>query len=81
MASDLYQSIGGNPQMQPQQQYQDPRTEALRRMQQLGFHTEGKENDPQALMQMVLQSSPIYQNRLPMVQNYLMQKMQNMGRR
>lgn len=84
MASDLYQSLGGNPQMQPQQpqqQSQDPRTEALRRMQQLGFQTQGKENDPQALMQMVLQSSPIYQNRLPMVQNYLMQQIQNMGRR
>lgn len=84
MASDLYQSLGGNPQTQPQQsqqQSQDPRTEALRRMQQLGFQTQGKENDPQALMQMVLQSSPIYQSRLPMVQNYLMQQIQNMGRR
>lgn len=85
MASDLYQSLGENLQMQPQQQTQqqsqDPRTEALRRMQQLGFQTQGKENDPQALMQMVLQSSPIYQNRLPMVQNYLMQQIQNMGRR
>lgn len=81
MASDLYQSIGGNPQMQPQQQPQDPRTEVLKRMQQMGFQTEGKENDPNALMQMVLQSSPVFQNRLPMVQNYLMQQMQNMGRR
>ena len=81
MASDLYQSIGGNPQTQSQQQSQDPRTEVLRRMQQMGFHTEGKENDPQALMQMVLQSSPVFQNRLPMVQNYLMQQMQNMSRR
>jgi hypothetical protein len=80
MASDLYQSIGGNPQMQPQQS-QDPRTEVLKRMQQMGFQTEGKENDPNALMQMVLQSSPVFQNRLPMVQNYLMQQMQNMGRR
>lgn len=80
MASDLYQSIGGNPQMQSQQP-QDPRTEVLKRMQQMGFQTEGKENDPNALMQMVLQSSPVFQNRLPMVQNYLMQQIQNMGRR
>lgn len=79
MASDLYQSLGGNPQMQ--QQSQDPKAEVLRRMQQMGFNTEGKENDPNALMQMVLQSSPVFQNRLPMVQNYLMQQMQNMGRR
>lgn len=66
--------------MQPQQP-QDPRSEVLKRMQQMGFQTEGKENDPNALMQMVLQSSPVFQNRLPMVQNYLMQQMQNMGRR
>lgn len=80
MASDLYQSIGSNPQMQ--QQSQDPKTEVLRRMQQMGFNTEGKENDPQALMQMVLQSNnPVFQNRLPMAQNYLMQQIQNMGRR
>lgn len=77
MASDLYQSIGSNYQMQ--QQSQDPKTEALRRMQQMGFNTEGKENDPQALMQMVLQSNnPVFQNRLPMAQNYLMRYM---GRR
>lgn len=77
MASDLYQSIGGNTQMQ--QQSQDPKAEVLRRMQQMGFNTEGKENDPQALMQMVLQSNnPVFQNRLPMAQNYLMRFM---GRR
>lgn len=77
MASDLYQSIGGNAQMQ--QQPQDPKAEVLRRMQQMGFNTEGKENDPQALMQMVLQSNnPVFQNRLPMAQNYLMRFM---GRR
>lgn len=77
MASDLYQSIGSNYQMQ--QQSQDPKAEALRRMQQMGFNTEGKENDPQALMQMVLQSNnPVFQNRLPMAQNYLMRYM---GRR
>ena len=77
MASDLYQSIGGNPQMQ--QQSQDPKAEVLRRMRQMGFNTEGKENDPQALIQMVLQSNnPVFQNRLPMAQNYLMRFM---GRR
>lgn len=81
MASDLYQSLGENLQMQTQQQPQDPRTEVLTRMQQMGFQTQGKENDPQALMQMVLQSNPVFQNRLPMAQNFLMQQMKNMGRR
>lgn len=66
MASDLYQSLGNDSQLQaPQQVPQDPRTEVLRRMQQMGFQIEGKENDPQALMQMVLQSNPAFQNRLP----------------
>lgn len=78
MASDLYQSIGGDFQAQSQPQSQDPKAEVLRRMQQMGFNTEGKENDPQALMQMVLQSGPVFQNRLPMAQNYLMRFM---GRR
>lgn len=78
MASDLYQSIGGDFQTQSQPQSQDPKTEVLRRMQQMGFNTDGKENDPQALMQMVLQSGPVFQNRLPMAQNYLMRFM---GRR
>lgn len=79
MASDLYQSLGDNAQLQaPQQVPQDPRAEVLRRMQQMGFQIEGKENDPQALMQMVLQSNPAFQNRLPMAQNYLMRFM---GRR
>lgn len=78
MASDLYQRIGGDFQAQSQPQSQDPKTEVLRRMQQMGFNTDGKENNPQALMQMVLQSGPVFQNRLPMAQNYLMRFM---GRR
>lgn len=68
MASELYEKIG-----QPQAvQSTNPKEAALSLMKQQGFQiSEGCENDPNALLQMVLQSGKIYQNRLPMARNII----------
>ena len=68
MASELFEKIG-----QPQAtQSENPREAALNLLKQQGFQvSEGQENDPEALLRMVLQSGKVYQNRLPMARNLL----------
>jgi hypothetical protein len=74
MASDLFKSINHNMQPPQTQQAQNPRDAALNLLRQQGFQIpNGQENDPNALLKMVLQSGRIPQNRLPMAQNALMQ--------
>jgi hypothetical protein len=73
MASDLYSSFG-NPPVQQAPQAQNPREAALNLLKQQGFQvTPQNENDPGALLRMVLQSGQVFQNRLPMAQQAIMQ--------
>lgn len=73
MPSDIYQSIG-----QQTQQPQNPKEQALNLLKQQGFNIpEGKENDPNYLINYVMQSGKYPQNRLTMAQ----QMMQRMFRR
>lgn len=73
MASDLYSSFG-NPPVQQAPQPQNPREAALNLLKQQGFQvTPQNENDPGALLRMVLQSGQAFQNRLPMAQQAIMQ--------
>lgn len=78
MASELFDKIGPG-QSPVQQNQQNPKEAALNLLRQQGFTiTKEQENDPNALMRMVLNSGSVYQNRLPMAQNILMKFM---GRR
>lgn len=73
MASDLYSSFG-NPSVQQAPPPQNPREAALNLLKQQGFQvTPQNENDPGALLRMVLQSGQVFQNRLPMAQQAIMQ--------
>ena len=73
MASDLF-TAAGNPQQQTQQQPQTPQEQVLAILRQQGYQiTQQNQNDPNALMQMVLKSNQLYQNRLPIAQNILAQ--------
>lgn len=74
MPSDIYESIGN----QSAQQTQNPREQALNLLKQQGFNIpEGKENDPNYLINYVMQSGKYPQSRLTMAQ----QMMQRMFRR
>ena len=76
MPSDLFNSIGGNDTNVPANQ--DPRSVAMSRMKEMGISVpEGMENNPQALLQHVLSSGKVPQNRLGMAQ----QMMQRLFRR
>lgn len=75
MPSDLFKNFGkdnnvfGN---------QDPKAAAMSRMKEMGISVpEGMENNPQALLQHVLSSGKVPQNRLSMAQ----QMMQRLFRR
>jgi hypothetical protein len=75
MASDLF-TAAGNPQhqQQTQQQPQTPQEQVLAILRQQGYPVNQQNmNDPNALMQMVLKSNQLYQNRLPIAQNILAQ--------
>ena len=75
MASDLF-TAAGNPQhqQQAQQQPQTPQEQVLAILKQQGYQiTPQNQNNPNALMQMVLKSNQLYQNRLPIAQNILAQ--------
>lgn len=73
MPSDIYESIG-----QPTQQPQNPREQALNLMKQQGIDIpEGMENNPQGIIQHLMQSGRFPQSRLNMAQ----QMMQRMFRR
>lgn len=67
MPSDIYESIG-----QPPQQAQNPREQALNLMKQQGIAIpEGMENNPQGLIQHLMQSGRVPQNRLTMAQQIM----------
>lgn len=73
MPSDIYESIG-----QQTQQAQNPREQALNLLKQQGIAIpEGMENNPQGIIQHLMQSGRVTQNRLTMGQ----QMMQRMFRR
>lgn len=68
--SNLFQRLG-NKQPQPQQQV-SPKEQALNLMRQQGIDIpEGKENDPQYLLQQVMQSGKVPNGRLAMVQQLM----------
>jgi hypothetical protein len=67
MPSDIYQSIG-----QQTQQPQNPREQALNLMKQQGITIpEGMENNPQGIIQHLMQSGRVPQNRLTMAQQIM----------
>lgn len=73
MPSDIYESIG-----QLAQQAQNPRERALNLLKQQGIAIpEGMENNPQGIIQHLMQSGRVPQSRLTMAQ----QMMQRMFRR
>lgn len=69
--SDMFQRLGnGNVQQQ-----QDLRTAAMERMKQMRIDVpKGMENDPNALIQRVMQSGKVPQNRLSVAQQMLMNR-------
>lgn len=74
MASDLYNKMG--PAQQQTQSQQSPKEAALNLARQYGYQiTPEQENDPDAIMRMVLQSGSVFQNRLPLAQNIVRQFM------
>lgn len=67
--SSLFQRLGDR---QPQQQQTSPKERALNLMRQQGIDIpEGRENDPQYLLQQVMQSGKVPNNRLAMVQQLM----------
>jgi RIO-like serine/threonine protein kinase len=75
MSSDLFKSFGKDNNVSANQ---DPKAAAMSRMKEMGISVpEGMENNPQALLQHVLSSGKVPQNRLGMAQ----QMMQRMFRR
>lgn len=72
MSSDLFKSFGKDNNVSANQ---DPKAAAMSRMKEMGISVpEGIENNPQALLQHVLSSGKVPQNRLGMAQQ-LMQRM------
>lgn len=75
MSSDLFKSFGKDNNVSANQ---DPKAAAMSRMKEMGISVpEGMENNPQALLQHVLSSGKVPQNRLGMAQ----QMMQRLFRR
>lgn len=72
MSSDLFKSFGKDNNVSANQ---DPKAAAMSRMKEMGINVpEGMENNPQALLQHVLSSGKVPQNRLSMAQQ-IMQRM------
>lgn len=72
MSSDLFKSFGKANNVSANQ---DPKAAAMSRMKEMGINVpEGMENNPQALLQHVLSSGKVPQNRLGMAQQ-IMQRM------
>lgn len=72
MSSDLFKSFGKDNNVSGNQ---DPKAAAMSRMKEMGISVpEGMENNPQALLQHVLSSGKVPQNRLGMAQQ-IMQRM------
>lgn len=75
MPSELYSAIGSDKNVSTNQ---DPKAAAMNRMKEIGIDVpEGMENNPQALLQHVMSSGKVPQNRLGMAQ----QMMQRLFRR
>ena len=73
MPSDLFKNFGNK------QEQQDPKAAAMSRMKEMGISVpEGIENNPQAIIQHVMQSGKVPNNRLSLAQQ-VMQRM--FGRR
>lgn len=76
MPSELYNAIGSDKNVSTNQ---DPKEAAMNRMKEMGISIpEGMENNPQALLQHVMSSGKVPNNRLSMAQQ-IMQRM--FGRR
>lgn len=76
MSSDLFKSFGKDNNVSANQ---DPRSAAMSRLKEMGITVpQGMENNPQALIQHVMQSGKVPNNRLSMAQQ-VMQRM--FGRR
>lgn len=76
MPSELYNAIGSDKNVSTNQ---DPKAAAMNRMKEMGIDVpEGMENNPQALIQHVMSSGRVPNNRLSMAQQ-IMQRM--FGRR
>ena len=74
MPSEVYKNLGNNKPVQ-----QNPKKQALNLMKQQGIDVpQGMENNPQAIIQHLMQSGRVPQNRLTMAQQ-VMQRM--FGRR
>lgn len=69
MSSDLFKSFGKDNNVSANQ---DPKAAAMSRMKEMGISVpEGMENNPQALLQHVLSSGKVPQNRLGMAQQIM----------
>lgn len=76
MSSDLFKSFGKDNNVSANQ---DPKTAAMSRLKEMGISVpQGIENNPQAIIQHVMQSGKVPNNRLSMAQQ-VMQRM--LGRR
>lgn len=76
MPSDLFKSFGKDNNVSANQ---DPKAAAMSRMKEMGINVpEGMENNPQAIIQHVMQSGKVPNNRLSLAQQ-VMQRM--FGRR
>lgn len=77
MASDLFNSFGGTPQNVPaQQNEQNPKDAAIQLMRQRGMSIpQNISNNPSAIIEHLIQSGQIPQNRLAMVQQMISQRM------
>ena len=72
MPSDLFKNFGKDNNVSANQ---DPKAAAMSRMKEMGIDVpEGMENNPQALLQHVLSSGKVPQNRLGLAQQ-IMQRM------
>ena len=69
MPSELYSAIGSDKNVSTNQ---DPRSAAMNRMKEMGINVpEGMENNPQALIQHVMSSGRVPNNRLSMAQQVM----------
>lgn len=77
MASDLFKSFGKSPQnVSTQQNAQNPKDAAIQLMRQRGMNVpQNISNNPSAIIEHLIQSGQIPQNRLAMVQQMISQRM------
>ena len=77
MASDLFKSFGRKQQNVPaQQNAQNPKDAAIQLMRQRGMNVpQNISNNPSAIIEHLIQSGQIPQNRLAMVQQMISQRM------